>query len=520
MEEDDVIVVEEDPDSKPAQQTRRSNSSKARTYKEVPSSDEEEDEPGQEEEDEEEALFDSSSEDDDAADLSDFSDSDNEEACITSSHKSAASSQKNKKPTLSASNTGRALGTRRSARATAKPRFSYANMQRSKTYQSDDEEEEDDEVDEEQSDEDMECLDPANNDNSNQGDWNIEDDDDVLANIEKVLSLRKESDGSRSFRVKLKGKSYRQTKWLPRDALWASPQRGVQALVRNFEKKAQQGEVDPYGDLHDGVHAEWLIVDRIVAHLGFTIDASGDSDIEIVDSEDKTASIARDHSKRFLVKWRGLSYCESTWEDESTLDQTDDHVAIRQYVKHTADAVLRKRSGASKQQVKEQQGIDIAALPDFCNGRCLRDYQKDSLRWMSTHWYNGQNCILGDEMGLGKTAQSISVLAFQQQFGGTEGPFLVIAPLTTLGHWQREIQTWTSMNCIVYSGSAADRSVIQKYELWVHDDVEKRGGSRGTRVVKPHVVLSSYEMVLRDQLLFQGITWETIIIDEGTLFVI
>ena len=48
-------------------------------------------------------------------------------------------------------------------------------------------------------------------------------------------------------------------------------------------------------------------------------------------------------------------------------------------------------------------------------------------------------------MGLGKTAQSISMLAWLQQYGGRRGPFLVIAPLTTLGHWQREVETWTEM---------------------------------------------------------------------------
>jgi hypothetical protein len=37
----------------------------------------------------------------------------------------------------------------------------------------------------------------------------------------------------------------------------------------------------------------------------------------------------------------------------------------------------------------------------------------------------------------------------------------VIAPLTTLGHWQREIETWTDMNCVVYAGGAADRELIQ-----------------------------------------------------------
>ena len=48
-------------------------------------------------------------------------------------------------------------------------------------------------------------------------------------------------------------------------------------------------------------------------------------------------------------------------------------------------------------------------------------------------------------MGLGKTAQSIAVLEYARQLLGKQGPFLVIAPLTTLGHWAREIETWTTM---------------------------------------------------------------------------
>jgi chromodomain-helicase-DNA-binding protein 7 len=48
-------------------------------------------------------------------------------------------------------------------------------------------------------------------------------------------------------------------------------------------------------------------------------------------------------------------------------------------------------------------------------------------------------------MGLGKTAQSIAVMAWLKQYAAVSSPFIVVAPLTTLGHWQREIQTWTGM---------------------------------------------------------------------------
>ena len=79
--------------------------------------------------------------------------------------------------------------------------------------------------------------------------------------------------------------------------------------------------------------------------------------------------------------------------------------------------------------------------------------QEESLHWMVNN-YRGQivsgrwkprNCILGDEMGLGKTAQSIAVISWLKQFAGAAAPCMVVAPLTTLGHWKREIETWTDL---------------------------------------------------------------------------
>ena len=51
---------------------------------------------------------------------------------------------------------------------------------------------------------------------------------------------------------------------------------------------------------------------------------------------------------------------------------------------------------------------------------------------------------------------------------GIWGPFLVIAPLSTLGHWQREIEGWTHLNCVVYHGSKEARQNIWQYE-WHFD---------------------------------------------------
>lgn len=45
----------------------------------------------------------------------------------------------------------------------------------------------------------------------------------------------------------------------------------------------------------------------------------------------------------------------------------------------------------------------------------------------------------------GKTAQSIAVIAWLKQYAGASAPCMVVAPLTTLGHWKREIETWTDL---------------------------------------------------------------------------
>ena len=49
------------------------------------------------------------------------------------------------------------------------------------------------------------------------------------------------------------------------------------------------------------------------------------------------------------------------------------------------------------------------------------------------------NGILADEMGLGKTVQCVATIA-SLIHGGNRGPFLIVAPLSTLPNWMAEFQ--------------------------------------------------------------------------------
>ena len=71
-------------------------------------------------------------------------------------------------------------------------------------------------------------------------------------------------------------------------------------------------------------------------------------------------------------------------------------------------------------------------------------------------------------MGLGKTIQSITYLEEMHRVG-IRGPFLIIAPLSTIANWEREFRTWTHHNVIVYHGSMISRQMLQQYEMYFRD---------------------------------------------------
>ena len=82
---------------------------------------------------------------------------------------------------------------------------------------------------------------------------------------------------------------------------------------------------------------------------------------------------------------------------------------------------------------KEQKEL----VPLLTGGK-LKPYQIKGMKWLISLWQNGLNGILADQMGLGKTIQTISFLAHLKG-KGLDGPYLVIAPLSTLSNWANEI---------------------------------------------------------------------------------
>ncbi|BBM99082.1 protein Mpsnf1.8 [Marchantia polymorpha subsp. ruderalis] len=287
--------------------------------------------------------------------------------------------------------------------------------------------------------------------------------------VEKVLAVRNRSIGEAVYCVKLLGKCYRSVvNVMEEQMLKHCPQ-----LLRGFLKKL---DLLKRADGHIGDHQslpafnpQYLMVDRII-------------------SVERT-----NRFKRYLVKWCGLPYSEATWERDDQL--TDDVNAIKRfYAVNSKNKKIRPAPSSSKLV--------------FNDGRSLRDYQEEGVAWLDNKFTNAVNCILADEMGLGKTIQSVAMLETLRLKHSIDGPYLVIAPVSTLGHWQREIESLTDMNCVVYTGTQDDRAIIREYEF-------KYEGDRKSSRMKFNVLLTSFEMLMKDQAKLGKIKWQYIIVDEA-----
>ncbi|ESZ93284.1 putative DNA helicase INO80 [Sclerotinia borealis F-4128] len=138
----------------------------------------------------------------------------------------------------------------------------------------------------------------------------------------------------------------------------------------------------------------------------------------------------------------------------------------------------------------------------------LKEYQLKGLNWLVNLYEQGINGILADEMGLGKTIQSISVMAYLAEKHGIWGPFLVVAPASTLHNWQQEITKFVpKLKVLPYWGTAADRKVLRKF--WDRKHITY------TEDAPFHVLITSYQLVVSDVAYFQKMKWQYMILDEA-----
>ncbi|KAH9622510.1 hypothetical protein KSS87_005654, partial [Heliosperma pusillum] len=184
--------------------------------------------------------------------------------------------------------------------------------------------------------------------------------------------------------------------------------------------------------------------------------------------------------------------------------QYDDKKAKRA----VAAMLTRSNEGAAAEDTdlteEERTAKEQAELIPLLTGGKLKSYQIKGVKWLISLWQNGLNGILADQMGLGKTIQTIGFLAHLKG-KGLDGPYMVIAPLSTLSNWVNEISRFTpSLKAIIYHGDKKERGQLRlKY-------MPKNIGPNFP------IVITSYEVALFDARRFlRHYKWRYVVVDEG-----
>ncbi|XP_016434842.2 putative ATP-dependent DNA helicase CHR12 [Nicotiana tabacum] len=143
----------------------------------------------------------------------------------------------------------------------------------------------------------------------------------------------------------------------------------------------------------------------------------------------------------------------------------------------------------------------VTEQPAMLQGGELRPYQLEGLQWMLSLFNNNLNGILADEMGLGKTIQTISLIAYLIENKGVTGPYLIVAPKAVLPNWITEFSTWApSIDAVLYDGRLEERKALRE---------ELTGEGRFS------VLITHYDLIMRDKAFLKKIHWHYLIIDEG-----
>ena len=100
--------------------------------------------------------------------------------------------------------------------------------------------------------------------------------------------------------------------------------------------------------------------------------------------------------------------------------------------------------------IKNLFSLDKKGIPS-CLEANLYPYQETGFSWLKHITDDNCGCILGDEMGLGKTLQVITLFASRNPY--KQAPFLVVAPVSLLENWKREINKFApALTAFIHHG--------------------------------------------------------------------
>jgi len=360
------------------------------------------------------------------------------------------------------------------------------------------------------------------------------------------------------FLVKWTDVGFLHCSWETKEEL-LSEVNNARAYIATFNRKNIDGYLFDIDERADGEYFDpaYIQIDRILE-----VDLPEKQDDRETPTEDNNWGMVMDPKdegydkatgRQFLVKWCNVSYDEMSYEFERDLITNDIEYlkSLQKFEERNKKPTKKDMKTKSKKQEynsrklykifgdriaeSEEKSGKIAEYKKeleetvFDNGGQLRDYQAEGVSWLLSNYINDRSSILADEMGLGKTVQTAIYINTAATYLHKWGPILIVAPLSTIPHWQREFTGWTNLNTIVYHGSLKDRELIRSFEFAYEADRPSNASSQRflhkchkkkyadwERTWMVDVVITTPEMLVCDDFTeLMAIKWEILVVDEA-----
>lgn len=211
----------------------------------------------------------------------------------------------------------------------------------------------------------------------------------------------------KEYLVKWDDKSYLQCSWMPGAWVWGI---AAASMRKAFIRRDEGANTFPKWTKEEAISEEYVRMEII-------FDVEYDRSFRPRSEEHDKAHI--DDVVQVLVKFRGLTYDESVWEEPPSPNEAERWVdfvsAYNEYVMgkyfKPSPAIAVKERIEVFRRLNFEKKVVLKKQPDSLIGGEMMQHQMEGLNWLLFKFHQQENCILADEMGLGKTIQVIALIA-------------------------------------------------------------------------------------------------------------